>query len=135
MNSLILVNKPKNISSFQVCNRIKHHFKLKKTGHSGTLDPLASGLLVVAVNKATKILRFLPKDEKVYELKIEWGISTDTWDMEGEVVEKSDCTVPDIDLLRKKTKELEGDTEFLVPHYSAKKRTGPHLYKYATQEE
>ena len=78
--------KPKNISSFFALKKIKFKFKLNKIGHGGTLDPLAEGILPVAVGKTTKLLQFINKKEKKYVFSIKWGEQTTTDDLEGNVI-------------------------------------------------
>ena len=87
MDGIILVDKPLNCTSHDVVNRLRRVLHTKKVGHCGTLDPLASGVLVVCVNKATKAIQFLSSEDKTYIATIRLGMSTDTYDLEGKVVE------------------------------------------------
>ena len=89
MNGFLLINKPSGLSSSQVVQKIKKIFTVKKIGHLGTLDPLATGLLVLAFNRATKFSNYFLESDKHYDVEIELGISTDTDDSEGNVIFKS----------------------------------------------
>ena len=90
------VYKPTNISSFEALNKIKKKFNVKKIGHAGTLDPLAEGILRIAIGKTTKLIRFINDKTKEYEFQIKWGEQTSTDDREGEVIEKS-SNIPSYD--------------------------------------
>ena len=87
------VYKPKGISSFNVVYKIKKKFNLKKIGHGGTLDPLAEGVLPIAIGKTTKLIPFINKNIKEYEFEIKWCEQTNTDDSEGEVIARS-LTIP-----------------------------------------
>ncbi len=89
MNGFLLINKPSGLSSNQAVQKIKKIFKVAKVGHLGTLDPLASGLLVLALNRATKFSSYFLESDKHYEVEIELGRSTDTDDSEGNVIFES----------------------------------------------
>ena len=89
MNALLLVNKPKGITSSKVVIKLKKHFKLNKIGHSGTLDPLATGLLVIGIGEGTKVLDTLLNADKCYEATAQLGIITDSYDTDGHVISKS----------------------------------------------
>ena len=128
------VDKPAGVTSFGVCDRIKKHFALKKTGHTGTLDPIAKGVLVVAVNHATKFINYLNDSIKEYDVEVEWGYRTDTYDITGKVLEKRDKKDTD-ELTREKIESVisqyRGTVRVKIPPFSAKKRNGKPLYKYA----
>ena len=83
MDGFIIVNKPKNMTSHDVCNKIRKIMKTKKVGHSGTLDPLATGVLVIGVGKATKLLNYLENHDKTYVAEALFGIQTDSYDILG----------------------------------------------------
>ena len=88
MDGISLLYKEKGPTSFKVIEALKKKFKLKKIGHSGTLDPMAEGLLVALVNKGTKLATYLPSD-KEYELTVKFGAATNTDDAEGEIIKQS----------------------------------------------
>ncbi len=132
MDGLILVDKPTGMTSFQVVKRLRWLTKVKKVGHAGTLDPMASGLLPVCLGKATKLVQFIMKGEKVYEGVMKLGVSTDSYDAEGTVTAKK--TVPwnlTIDDLRRHAIAFTGRIRQVPPPFSALKVNGKPLYEYA----
>ena len=130
---VILVNKPKGLTSRDVVNKVSFIFDTKKVGHNGTLDPLASGLLVITLNKATKINELLTCEDKEYIAEVKVGVLTDTLDLEGEVLDKKDekITKEMLDNLFKKFPRKYLQT---VPKYSAVKVNGKKLYEYARSD-
>ena len=116
-------------------NFISHQFQTKKVGHVGTLDPFATGLLIVLVGKATKIAPYLEAQEKEYEATLLLGADTDTLDLEGEVVLEKE--VPDLSLeaIEETLHTFKGTIEQVVPKYSAVKYKGKALYRYAFANE
>ena len=86
----ICINKPINLSSFDVVRKLKKFFSLNKIGHAGTLDPLATGILPIAFGNATKTIPYLVSSKKKYRFTILWGIKTSSHDLEGEIIKKSD---------------------------------------------
>ena len=129
MDGLILVNKPKGMTSHDVVARIRRILGTKKAGHFGTLDPLATGLLLVGVGKATKLFPFYLHSAKNYKGRIRLGIATDTYDSEGQPVSKESENYPDEKYLLHQMKIFEGEIEQVPPPYSAKKYKGEALYK------
>jgi tRNA pseudouridine55 synthase len=127
----ILIDKPQQWTSFDVVNKIRRMTKTKKTGHCGTLDPLATGLLIVATGKATKSIDTLTNHDKTYETDITLGIETDSYDTDGEMI--SQQTVPDIHSEDWKNilQEWVGDIQQVPPVFSALKKNGVPLYKMA----
>lgn len=144
---LILVDKPKGLSSFDVIRILRkqlnvkkmgHALKPPKLGHAGTLDPLATGLLLIGVGKGTKKLHDLVGLPKIYEVEILLGRKTTTGDMEGEVIEQKEIKGVKLllglkkeDILRSATKKLIGVLRLPVPVYCAVKQGGVPLYKKA----
>ena len=130
---ILYIDKPKDITSFDVVHKISNIFGIKKVGHTGTLDPLATGVMLVCVGKATKIVELLTAEDKEYIAEVKLGIKTDTLDITGEVLETRD--VPkDLNIIEtlnsfKKTYLQE------VPIYSAVKVNGKKLYEYAREEK
>ena len=98
MNGLIIVNKDKNLTSRDVVNEICHIFKTKKVGHTGTLDPLATGVLVVAIGSALKIVDHITSLDKEYIAKVKLGIKTDTLDITGNILEEKDVNITNEDI-------------------------------------
>ena len=88
LNGFLIINKPVGLSSFEIVRNIKKRFKITKIGHTGTLDPFASGVLVIALNRATKLIQFLDESKKEYEAELMLGIETDTDDLTGEIIQE-----------------------------------------------
>lgn len=128
MDGIVLIDKPQKYTSHDVVSEIKKILRAKKAGHFGTLDPLATGLMVVAVGKATKLFPFYSKSEKVYKGRIRLGFSTDTYDSSGKPVSEEKKEYPQRDGLLQSMKKYEGELEQIPPAYSAKKYRGKPLY-------
>ncbi len=131
MKEILLIDKPKGISSFDVIRILRKKLKIKKIGHAGTLDPLATGLLIVGIGKGTKKLKDFLKLKKEYEVEVLLGKKTETGDLEGKVLEEKEVKEIDIEKLKEILKNLEGEIELEVPLYSAAKIKGQPLYKLA----
>jgi tRNA pseudouridine55 synthase len=131
MNGFLLLDKPAGLSSAACVARVKHLLGAKKAGHTGTLDPFATGLLPIALGKATKAIPHLPKGRKVYEAVLKLGEETDTLDTEGKVVRQE--TVPPSSAVRiqEAMAAFLGEHEQVPPLYSAIKVKGRPLYDYA----
>jgi len=128
---LILIDKPKGISSFDVIRKLRKKLGIRKMGHSGTLDPLASGLMIIGIGQGTKKLTELIGLSKIYKTEVLLGKRTDTGDLEGKVVEEKTVDTVDVKKVEKVLDELEGEVELAVPYYSAIKVKGKRLYKMA----
>ena len=128
MNGVIVVNKEKGMTSFDVVHEIKKIFHTKKVGHTGTLDPLAEGVLIVCIGNATKIVELITAKDKEYIAEAKLGIKTDTLDTEGEIIDKKDFN---IDLLEDTINSFKKTYLQEVPIYSAVKVNGKKLYEYA----
>ncbi len=135
MDGLLLVDKPAGISSFDVIRQIRRVANTRKIGHTGTLDPLATGLLPLVVGKCTKLARFLSLDTKEYTFGMRLGVETDTGDSEGEVVRECGWQHIDEAAFRQAVAEFVGDIEQVPPAYSAIKVNGQRAYKLARQGE
>ena len=129
MDGFFIVDKPKGMTSQTVCNKIKYKFNLNKVGHSGTLDPNTTGVLVVAVNKATKLLKLINEHDKEYIATIIFGYETDTLDMDGKIIKEIDMKV-NLDDIKKCVNELSKKTKQIPPLTSAIKVNGKKLYEY-----
>ena len=92
MNGVLNIYKPKGMSSFDVVREVKKITKMQKVGHTGTLDPEATGVLPVCIGRATKIIDFIMNSNKVYEVQFKLGLKTTTYDMEGDIVEERDTS-------------------------------------------
>lgn len=130
-SGLLLVNKPSGITSFKLVNLIKKKLQVKKAGHCGTLDPLASGLMLVLTGKATKLQDKFMKQDKVYFASVKLGTKTDSGDLAGKVVQQSDYSHVDIDKIKNVCKDFIGETEQIPPMFSALKVGGKKLYELA----
>lgn len=132
MNGIICINKPKGKTSFDVVRYIQRELKVK-AGHSGTLDPNATGVLVVAINKATKALQFLGLEDKVYTATLKLGIKTDTGDVWGETIDEAIVPSLDKETVMHTLNTFIGKQSQRVPIVSAKKIDGKKLYEYHRQ--
>ena len=130
-SGVVNVFKEKGKSSRYYTNKVKHLSKMK-TGHIGTLDPMAFGVLPIAVGEATKFIDFLDFDKKAYIYRIIFGKTTETLDAEGEFTDEEACDFEKSDLLRV-LDEMEGAYEQVPPKYSAKKINGVPMYKLARE--
>lgn len=135
MNGIIVLNKPLNISSHDAVFKVKKILHEKKVGHTGTLDPLASGILIICVGKATKLSQYLTTDTKMYRAKIMLGLSTKTYDLEGEMVSCKDSSFITEAMIDSALKSFLGKSLQIPPIYSAIKKDGKKLYEYALKNE
>lgn len=135
MNKVILINKPSGMTSHDVVNRLRKIFGIKRIGHTGTLDPLARGLLVVCLGEATKLVPFLEQDDKVYDVEIMLGKATSTGDLAGEVV--AEALVPNFspEIIDQVLGQFTGEIVQTPPKYSAIKVEGKKLYEYARKNQ
>ena len=134
MNGFILVNKESGISSNFVVQQIKKKINAQKIGHLGTLDPLASGLLILAVNRATKFSSYLLESDKSYDVEVEFGTSTDTDDSTGKIIYES-SDYPNKTSVKTHLESFLGESMQIPPFFSALKYKGKPLYKYARRGE
>jgi tRNA pseudouridine55 synthase len=128
-DGILLVDKPAGLSSHDVVARVRRARDGVRTGHTGTLDPFATGLLLVALGRATRLIRFLPSEPKVYRAGIAFGTATDTDDATGGVVEEG--AVPEEHVVRNAIGQLTGTLEQLPPSYSARHVDGRRAYAIA----
>lgn len=135
MDGVIIVNKPAGMTSHDVVNRIRKIFKTKKVGHCGTLDPDATGVLVVVVNKATKLLQFLTADNKEYIATLSLGTATDTYDASGQVTATKEYVPISDKKILACLNSFVGEQEQIPPMHSAIKVKGKKLYEYARNNE
>ena len=134
MNGLLLINKDKNMTSRDVINKLNHIFSMKKIGHAGTLDPLATGVMVCLFGKYTKLVDLITSYNKEYIAEIKLGIKTDTLDITGNVIETQNVKVTNEDIL-KVFDNFPKEYMQEVPIYSAVKINGKKLYEYARNKE
>ena len=130
MNGIILIDKPQDCTSHDVVAKLRGILHERRIGHSGTLDPLATGLLVVFVGRATRAVEFAEADSKEYIAGLRLGLSTDTQDISGNVI--AECSyLPDEGAVRRAVNSFIGDIEQIPPMYSAIKIGGKKLYELA----
>ena len=130
LNGWLVINKDLGMTSRQVVNIIKKTLNVKKIGHAGTLDPLATGVLALAIGKATKTVKYIMDGMKKYSFTIKWGISTDTQDAEGKIVSKSNKKLDKIKL-DSVLKSFIGEKNQIPPKFSAVKVKGKRAYDLA----
>lgn len=135
MNGIIVINKPKDYTSRDVVNVLNKKLKTKKIGHTGTLDPMATGVLVVCIGKYTKLVDKITSYDKEYVATIKLGLSTDTLDITGEVLKEDDNIVVDNQILIDTLNSFLGRSMQEVPKYAAVKINGKKLYEYARAGE
>ena len=130
MNGIVIIDKPAGKTSHDIVSEVKRVTGAKKAGHTGTLDPMATGVLPVCLNEATKLAQFLSGENKEYLATMLLGVKTDTLDTEGEITDRSDKFVSDEEIKEALTR-MVGKIKQVPPAYSAVKYSGEPLYKYA----
>jgi tRNA pseudouridine55 synthase len=130
---VLVLDKSEGLTSHDVVQRVKKKLRAAKVGHSGTLDPFATGVLILLVNGATKLSPFLVDLEKTYRFTVVFGVSTDTHDSTGKVVGHSECEPLPTNKIERACKDFIGEIEQKVPLYSAVKVGGKRLYRLARQ--
>jgi len=130
MNGILLIDKPYDWTSMDVCSKLRGLLHERRIGHSGTLDPMATGLLVVFVGRATKAVEFAEADKKRYIAGVKLGLTTDTQDITGEVLSRCEASVSE-DRFDAALEHFRGEIDQIPPMYSAIKIDGQRLYKMA----
>lgn len=133
MNGFLLIDKPQGLSSFDVVRRVRGMLKAKKAGHCGTLDPLATGLLVVCLNKATRLAQYVLGQDKVYEVRIKLGQTSDTYDRTGNLSDEEAVSHLTREKLEGSLAGFRGEITQQPPKFSALKVDGRAMYKYARE--
>jgi len=133
VNGILLLDKPSGITSNDALQQVKRLYFAKKAGHTGSLDPLASGMLPICMGEATKVSAFLLDSDKRYQVRCQLGVRTATADAEGEVLETRPVGVYTRDQVKAVLEEFRGRIEQTPPMYSALKHQGQRLYKLARQ--
>ena len=131
-DGIIIINKPKDYTSRDIVNIVSKHFNTKKVGHTGTLDPLATGVLVICIGKATKLVDYLTSTYKEYIAEFILGVETDTLDITGNVL-KEEKISKSKEEIEKVLNNMIGEYVQEVPIYSAVKINGKKLYEYARE--
>lgn len=132
MNGIIVINKPKDYTSHDVVNILRKTANMKRVGHTGTLDPIAQGVLVICLGKATKISEYLLSSDKKYLADIKFGYETDSLDASGKTIKTTD-KIPEKSELVKALDKFRGEINQVPPMYSALKYKGKKLYEYARE--
>jgi tRNA pseudouridine55 synthase len=130
---IILLDKPQGLSSNGALQKVRKAFRAKSAGHVGTLDPMATGMLPLCLDEATKVIAEIESGAKAYEFTIQLGLRTDTGDAEGQVVEQLDIPSIDADWIERVLAGFRGVSQQVPPMYSALKRDGKPLYELARQ--
>jgi tRNA pseudouridine55 synthase len=131
LDGILVIDKPKGLTSADVVARVKRARRARRCGHTGTLDPMATGVLPIALGEGTKAAPFLLRDDKSYEGELELGVSTDTLDAEGTVTRRADAAAVTEEGLRAALAAWVGEREQVPPMYSALKQDGRRLYELA----
>lgn len=134
MNGILVIDKPSDITSRDVVNRVGRILGTKKVGHTGTLDPLATGVMVICVGVATKLVEIITADEKEYIAKVMLGVQNDTGDITGNIEAEESVQIPNNEIERA-CRRMTKTYEQTVPIYSAVKINGKKLYEYARNGE
>ncbi len=131
LDGVLLVNKPSGPTSHDIVNAIRKKFKIEKVGHGGTLDPMATGLLIIMLGRATKLANQIMSGDKVYQGIMRLGIATDTHDADGKILYEKDISSITEQMLQAEFNNFKGDILQMPPMVSAAKKNGVPLYKLA----
>ncbi len=134
-SGILLINKPVGMSSFFVVKKVRQAFGVKKVGHAGTLDPLACGLMIIALGKYTKLCEYLSAKDKIYETTFCLGTKTSTDDAEGEIIEQKNFSHITLTDLQKAIESFRGKIAQVPPNFSAIKVNGKRAYSLARNNE
>ncbi|MGI4818820.1 MAG: tRNA pseudouridine(55) synthase TruB [Janthinobacterium lividum] len=132
VNGWVCLDKPYEMGSTEAVTKVRRLFNAQKAGHAGTLDPLASGILPIALGEATKTVPFMMEAQKIYRFVIHWGISTDSIDREGQVIGRSDVR-PSVDAVKAALPQFVGDIDQVPPAFSAIRVNGERAYDLARE--
>lgn len=131
LNGILIIDKPQGLTSTETLEKVKKILRVKKAGHGGTLDPIATGVLPIFLNNTTKLAEIFLEGDKIYEGEFQLGIITDTYDITGEVITKNEVPQIDLEEIQKLANSFVGEIEQIPPPFSAAKYKGRPLYKYA----
>jgi tRNA pseudouridine55 synthase len=131
-DGILLIDKPTGLTSHDVVNRVRRATKIRQVGHAGTLDPMATGVLVVCLEQATRVSEYLLGHDKAYHATIRLGVETNTYDSDGEMVATREVNIDRADVERTLA-QFSGEIQQIPPMYSAIKRDGQKLYELARQ--
>ncbi|MBR5544219.1 MAG: tRNA pseudouridine(55) synthase TruB, partial [Clostridia bacterium] len=130
MTGIICLDKPRDMTSFMAVKRASRIIGVKKAGHTGTLDPMATGVLVIMLGHATRFIELLPEHKKSYTARVKLGITTDTLDITGTILSENEVNVT-LDQLLSASENFKGEILQTPPMYSALKKDGERLYDLA----
>jgi tRNA pseudouridine55 synthase len=133
ISGFLIVDKPTGVTSFSIVSLVRRLTGVRRVGHAGTLDPLASGVLPIAVGQATRLIEYLDDPSKTYEARIRFGATTDTYDAEGAVTSERDASSLAAAAVEDALRGFVGEIEQRPPAYSAIKLAGKPLYRYARE--
>lgn len=133
MDAFLVLDKPRGLSSQQAVSRVRRALGAGKAGHTGTLDPLATGVLPIALGEATKVIPYLDEDRKEYRVAARLGVATDTYDAEGRETQRSEGLSVERGALEAALSDFLGEQEQVPPPFSAIKKDGKPLYAYARE--
>ena len=134
MDGIIIIDKEEGVSSHDVVAELRRIFNTKRIGHTGTLDPIATGALLVCVNRATKLVQYLTCDDKIYEVQMKFGVKTDSGDRTGIITKRGSADI-DTSKLGEVLGSFIGKQKQIPPMYSAVKVNGKKLYEYARKNQ
>ena len=135
INGILLLDKPSGITSNRALQRVRSLINAKKGGHTGSLDPFATGMLPLCFGEATKISHYLLNEKKTYSVEVKFGVSTSTGDIDGEITGSSKIKEYSEDQWKKILNEFKGKSEQIPPMYSALRYKGKRLYELARKGE
>src|SRR5438309_2347127 len=135
MNGVLIIDKPRRLTSHDVVNRVRRLTGQRSVGHLGTLDPLATGVLPLVLGNLTRLAQFYTASEKTYEGTIRFGFSTDTYDADGEPSGEAQPVTVNLEHVRRLATRFEGEIEQIPPPFSAKKINGVPAYKLARKKK
>lgn len=135
MDGIIIINKPSGYTSHDIVSKIRKNLNIKKVGHTGTLDPLATGVLPILLGNGTKLSKYLINHDKEYIATIKLGVKTDTGDIEGKIIEEKKYSECPENKIKEVLESFIGKQEQIPPMYSAIKVNGKKLYEYARKGE
>ena len=133
MDGILIIDKPKGLTSHDVVLEVRRKIGQQQVGHTGTLDPIATGILILALGRATKLASKLTNQDKEYEVKLTLGIKTDSGDITGKILKHKEIHNVNISEIKKSLSKFQGPLFQIPPMVSAKKYKGQPLYKYARQ--
>lgn len=132
---LLVIDKPKGMTSHDVVSRVRRWLQERRVGHAGTLDPMATGVLLIMVGKTTRLSDYLLNGEKSYRVKVQLGIETNTLDLDGEVIRRHEGVLPTQEEIVSTAVSMSGVLRLRVPEFSAVKIDGQKLYELARRGE